>query len=180
MHTKELEKDLLQPKKEVTWVTREDNRHLSFNVKALLPCWTPQFKFICNRLITTTHTSHVTMDCVILFYEMIEKKVDAWWIIYNNIISVGPTKGLWFPTIITKLSTMLGVPIDKNEEKVKVGLAITTKASRRTTNKRTMHWNRGPGGDQANEGNLETNHQFLEHLAHLEPAHVEQIGQSKY
>lgn len=87
------------------------------------------FKFICSRLIPTTHTppSHVTLDRAILLYAMIEKKkVNARWIIYNNInTSVVPSKGRW---ILAKLYTHSRVSIDKNEE-VKVGLTITAKAS---------------------------------------------------
>lgn len=59
-----------------------------------------------------------------------KKKVNVGWILYNNIIdSVGPTKGLWFPAIIKKLCIQSGVLVDKNEEKVKAGLAINAKAS---------------------------------------------------
>lgn len=64
-------------------------------------------KFICSKLIPTTHTSHVTLDRVTLHYAMIKiKKDDVGWIIFNNILeSYNPTKGLWFPSIITKLCT---------------------------------------------------------------------------
>lgn len=65
----------------------KNNQNLSFNVGALLPTCTPLLKLIYSRLIPTTYTSHITLDKVILQYAMIGKrKVDAGWIIYNNII----------------------------------------------------------------------------------------------
>lgn len=91
--------------------------------------WTPPFKLICN-----THSNHAHLLCnvgLILIYAMIEKKkADVEWIIYNNIINlVEPTKGLWFLAIITKLCTQFGVDLEKNKERIKVGLAITAMAS---------------------------------------------------
>lgn len=59
-----------------------------------------------------------------------KRKLDARYIIYNNIIDlVGPSKVLWFPAIITKLCTQYGVGNEKNEEKVKVGLPIIARSS---------------------------------------------------
>lgn len=76
--TKELEKKLCENNKEVICVTRKNNQPLTFNAKALLLRWTPLFKLICNRLIPATHTSHVTLDCAILLFAMVEKmRVDA-------------------------------------------------------------------------------------------------------
>lgn len=55
-------------------------------------------------------------------------KVDASWIIHNNMIdSVKPSKGLWFTIVITQLCINDDVEVAKNEEKVKGGLVITTK-----------------------------------------------------
>lgn len=74
------------------------------------------------------------MDQAILLYFMVKKKkVDAWWIIFNNILeSVGPTKGLWFPAIITKLCIQYGVKVDNNEKRIKARLAITARVSNKS------------------------------------------------
>lgn len=88
---------------EVIWAIGIDNQNLNFNVEALIPKWTPLFKLICNKLILTMHTTHITLDKAILIYSMIEKrKVDVGWTIYNNMIdSIKPSKDLWFRAIIT-------------------------------------------------------------------------------
>lgn len=126
-----LVKKLGQADKEVVWAIGKNNQNLSFNIGPLLPSWTPLFNLVCSKLILTTHTSHVTLDIGILMYAMIEKmKVDARWIIYNNIIdSLRPSKGLWFLTIITQLGIQSKVEVERNEENIKAGLAISTKAS---------------------------------------------------
>lgn len=43
--------------------------------------------------------------------------------------SIKPSKGLWFPVVITQLSINATIEVAKNEEKVKAWLAIFTKAS---------------------------------------------------
>lgn len=50
---------------------------------------------------------------------MIENmKVDAGWIIFNNMIDfVKTSKGLWFPAMITQLYINASVEVAKNEEK---------------------------------------------------------------
>lgn len=128
---KQLEKKLCQANKEVIWAIGKNNQCLSFNDGALMPSWKSLFKLVCNRLIPITHTSYVTLDQAILLYAIIEKKkVNTEWIIYNNNIdSIGPNKGLWLATIITKLYAQSGVDNEKNEESINVGLAIIAKAS---------------------------------------------------
>lgn len=60
---------------------------------------------------------------------IVKRKVDARWIIYNNIIdSVKPSKGRWLPAIITQLCIQ-SIGVERNEKKIKVGLAISAKAS---------------------------------------------------
>lgn len=123
-------RELCQSNKEVIWAIEMNNQNLNFNDGALQPKWTPLFKRICSRLIPTTHTSQITLDRAILLYAMIEKrKVDAAWIIYNIIDLVKPSMGLSFPALITKLCINVRIEVTKNEEKLKVGLAIFAKAS---------------------------------------------------
>lgn len=108
-----------------------NKQNLSFNVRELQPRWTPLFKLICNRLIATSHTSYIALDRAILLYAMIERrKVDAPWIIHNNMIdSIKSLKGLWFTVVITQLCINDNVEVTKNKEKIKVGLVISAKAS---------------------------------------------------
>lgn len=115
--------------KEVIRATRNNNQNLNFKSRAFQPKWTSLFKLICCILIHTKHTSLVTLDRAILLDTMIEKRrVDASWIIYNNMIDyVKPSKGLWFPAVITQQCIDAGVEVPKSEEKVKVGLAISAK-----------------------------------------------------
>lgn len=77
----ELEEALCSEEKEVVWTTSKHNEQLNFHAGNLKPQWV-LFKLICNRLIPTMHTSHVTLDKVVLLYAMIKKKkVNAGWII---------------------------------------------------------------------------------------------------
>lgn len=75
------------------------------------------------------HTSHVTLDNDVLLNAMIKKKsVDAGWIIFNNMIyKVRPSKALWFPTITIELCMEARVKTSKNEERIKLGMAISVK-----------------------------------------------------
>lgn len=60
---------------------------------------------------------------------MIKKKnVDIGWIIYNSMIDL-VTLWIWFPAIIAQLCIKSSVEAERNEEKIKVGLAISSKAS---------------------------------------------------
>lgn len=117
---------LCQADKETIWVILKNNQNHSFNDGNGF-----QVKLICNKLIPTKHTFHITFDRAILLYAMIWKiKVDAGWITYNNIInSVKLSKGLWCPPIITLLWIQSGVGVEKHEEKIMIGLAISAKAS---------------------------------------------------
>lgn len=102
---------------------------MNFNIKALQSNWTPLFKLICSKLIPTTYTSYITLNRAILLYEMIKKKnVDIGWIIYNSMIDL-VTLWIWFPAIIAQLCIKSSVEAERNEEKIKVGLAISSKAS---------------------------------------------------
>lgn len=71
----------------------------------------------CNadEMSLLTHISHATLDKAVLLYAMIKKKkVDAGWIILNNMIdSVKPTKILWFRAIITQLCSKTIVEVEK-------------------------------------------------------------------
>lgn len=123
--TKELENKLCQDNKGVNWVTGKTIRPIS-SMSGHCTLWTLLFKLIYIRLIPTTHTSYVTLDLAILLYTMVEKmRVNARWIICNNIIdSIGLTKGLCFLTIITKVYTQSRVLVEKNEEKMKASLVL--------------------------------------------------------
>lgn len=95
MYTSEQVKKLCQSDKEAMWASGKNNQNLNFNVGALQPKWALLFKLVCNILIPTMHSSHITLDRAILLYAMIEmRKVDVGSIIYNNMIgSIKPLKG---------------------------------------------------------------------------------------
>lgn len=60
---------------------------------------------------------------------MIQNKVNAGWIILNNMIdSVKPSKALWFPAIIKQLYINVRVEVGKGKERIKVELAISARA----------------------------------------------------
>lgn len=129
LDTAEQVKKLCQLNKEVMWASGKNNQNLNFNVGVLQAKWIPLFKLICNILIPTMHSSHITLDRAILLYTMIEmRKVDDGWIIYNNMIDfIKPFERFWFPAVITQLYVNASVGVAKNEEKIKVGLAIFSK-----------------------------------------------------
>lgn len=129
--TNGLMKKLCWLDKELIWALGKNSQNLKSNVGELQLKWTPLFKLICNRLIATTHNSHITLDRAILLYAVIEKKrVDAGWNIFNNMIdSVKLSKGFLFPAMVTDLCINAEVEVVKNEKKVKAGFAISTKVS---------------------------------------------------
>ena len=57
----------------VAWTTGKNNQPLSFPTSALRPHLIPLLKFICCRLIPTTHTSNVTLDRGTLLLAIMEK-----------------------------------------------------------------------------------------------------------
>lgn len=122
VETIELVKKLCQAHKEVIWVISKNNQSLSFNVKELLSSWTLLFKFIYSRLISTTHTSHITLDRAILLYAMIGKrKVDVRWIIYNIIDSVRSSKRYGFRLSSLSCASNLVWELRKMKKKSKSG-----------------------------------------------------------
>lgn len=74
VEAEDLEDVLWQEEKVLVWKTDKDNQQLNFHANNLMPQWMPQFKLICNRLIPTTHTSHVTVERAVLLYAMIKKE----------------------------------------------------------------------------------------------------------